>query len=104
MITSKRMSIAETVDFKFDLEYNASYIVLHLPRVDKFNKTVLKEMQSKVKEMYEFCDTVGYEGFWAAVETGDRRTTKLVRLLNFEGPIGSSSGYDVYQYKSAKDK
>ncbi len=82
--------------FEIRVEYNKDFIIVHLPKVDKLNKSVLLEMKKLLEDWLEFCKTVGY----SCIHTGilpDKKANRLVLMLGFK-KIGTNEGYVIYQY------
>ena len=98
MIESKRMNLVDTDGYTIDLEYTKEFAILHLPRVEKFNRTVYVTALEKIEEFKEFFTTIGYNGIWAATMPEDSQTQKLVRKLGFE-EIGLFEGLQVFYMK-----
>ena len=68
---------------KLSIEYNAQFIVIHLPTVDKMTKDVFLEMQWLIEDWFEFIKVTGYKYIYAAVDQNSKRikkTFKNVRL------------------------
>jgi hypothetical protein len=80
------------------VEYNKEYVILHLPVIKKLTKGTLKDMQSYLKELWKFFQTVGYPSLHAGVPQRDYKIQRLLTTLGFE-ITGSSSGFVIFQYK-----
>lgn len=81
---SKSLIIYDCEDFKVRLEYNQDYVVLHLPTVESFSKSILVKMQNKVVELLDFFYELGYNGIWAGCHESSNQTKRLIDLLGFE--------------------
>ena len=95
---SKRLKGIRGSTFEVDLEYNKTYIILHLPTVDKFTKSTLFEMQYLLDDWWNFFKTVGYTEIYAAVEPANRTINRLLRRIHFK-QIGSSNGMNIWSYR-----
>ena len=90
---SKSFTLYECNDYSVRLEYDYHIAVLHLPRVENFNKRVLKSMQNKVLDLLDFLGNLGYNGIWAG--TTDDRVKRLLHLLGFNY-VKDSQSISVY--------
>lgn len=94
--TSKRITLVSREDYEVDLEYNSEFAIIHLPYVDRFNKSVYLDMVTTLNSIQEFLSTVGYPSLWVAVVPTEEATAKLAKKMMFEYR-GSDQGYDVYE-------
>jgi hypothetical protein len=92
---SKSMTIYESDDYGLRLEYNSDIVILHLPYVNKFDKSVLKHLQNKVLECLDFFNGLGYNGLWAIMESSNKQIKRLVYLLGFNYKA-DENGFSVY--------
>lgn len=93
---SKRFTMLEG-DYQVDLEYNKDFVILHLPKVDKFSKEVLQDMQHKLDDWYQFFKTAGYSAIYAAFDPSNHRIARLLLKLDFVYQ-GNADGMHVYKY------
>ena len=100
MTGSKRMRIVDKEDYAVDLEYTDSLAILHLPRVDRFTKTVYQDMFIVVEDLWEFIQTIGYQGMYIAITPSEVLLNKFVKKLGFHF-LGIGEGLAVYQYKGS---
>tara|TARA_R110000868_G_scaffold40490_6_gene139708 strand:- start:136 stop:435 length:300 start_codon:yes stop_codon:yes gene_type:complete len=82
-LTTDRLVICETEEYQVDLEYNREYLVLHLPRVDKFNKSVLGKLQVLAEQYEHFSKITGYGVIYAASPMSDNKLPRLLEKLGF---------------------
>jgi hypothetical protein len=82
--------------FEIRVEYSKEYIIVHLPKVTKINRSVLLEMKSLLENWLEFCKTVGYSCIYTGI-TPEKKSNKLAMMLGFKY-IGTNQGYLIYQY------
>jgi len=94
-VASERLRIIETDNISVDLEYNKDFAIVHLPRVDKFNKTRLIELEDYLSDLWKFISTIGYTALYAATEHPP--TQKLAEKMNFVY-IGQQNNLKVYVY------
>lgn len=97
-VDSKRLRIIETDNASADLEYNENFVIVHLPRVDKFKKSDLGRFKEYLEGLNTFVTTVGYKELYAA--TDHAPTMKLAVKLGFEY-IGEQDNLKVYKYASS---
>ena len=83
MLDSKSIILYESSDYTVRVEYNDSLVLLHLPEVFNFNKTVLKKMQDKVVDLLDFFYDFGYNCIWAGCPSSNSQIRKLIDLLGF---------------------
>jgi RimJ/RimL family protein N-acetyltransferase len=95
---SKRLKGIQGSNFSVDLEYNKTYIIIHLPYVSKFTKSTLFEMQYLLDDWWKFFKTVGYTEIHAAVDPNNRPINRLLRYIKFK-QIGSSNGMNIWSYR-----
>jgi hypothetical protein len=95
---SKRLKSVKGSTFEVDLEYSKDYLILHLPYIDKFTKSVYFEMLCMLDDWWDFFRTVGYKEIHAAVDSNNTRINKLLRKLNFR-LIGSSKNMNIWSYR-----
>lgn len=95
-VDSKRFRIWETKDFSVDLEYNNQFVIVHLPRVDKFTKSIFISFYDKLREGQEMVETFGLDGIYAAVDKNDEKTLRLVEMLGLNY-VGNNLNYKVYK-------
>ncbi len=93
---SKSIMLYESDKLSIRLEYNKEYVIAHMP-VCHFTKEVFQELQYKLEDWWEFFQTWGYNGIWAAIDPNDKKMKRLVTKLEFVYR-GSSNGMDIYQY------
>ena len=97
MHVSKSLTLFETENYSVRLEYNDDYVIIHLPRVDKFNKEVFVDMKYKLEDWYEFFTTAGFNGIFAAVDPNDEKIKRLLNMLGFKYK-GCADNMYVYFY------
>jgi len=95
---SKRLKGIRGSTFEVDLEYNETYIIIHLPYIDKFTKSTLFEMKYLLDDWWTFFKTVGYTEIHAAVDPNNRSINKILRHIEFK-KIGSSNGMNIWSYR-----
>jgi len=95
-IKSKRIRLVETTTYGIDLEYNDDFAILHIPYVNKFNRTVLADMVLKLEDLGDFINCMGYPRIHLGIPTTDITTQKLALRLNFELK-GESQGFSIYE-------
>lgn len=95
-VTTRRLVLCETEEYQVDLEYNQEYLILHLPRVDKFNKTILRKLQGLAEQYEHFSKAAGYGGVFAASPKADDKLPRLLGLLGFEY-YGEDLNYIIYR-------
>jgi hypothetical protein len=93
---SKRMRVYDFKEFSVDLEYNETYVAIHLPEVPSFTKSTYKKMQVYIEQLSEFLNTVGYQNLFAVAN--DITTEKLMEKLGFLF-LGQHNEMRVYVYK-----
>lgn len=94
-VDSKRLRIIELDEASADLEYNKQFVIVHLPRVDKFNKGSLKLFKRYLDDLHDFVTTLGYSDLHAA--TDHAPTLKLAEKLGFEF-LGEHNNLKVFRY------
>lgn len=94
---SKRIDGIRGSNFSVRLEYSKTYIVLHLPTVDKFSKNTFLEMQYMLDDWWDFFKTVGYSSIHVGVEPDNSKINRLLRKLNFR-MIGKADGLNIWSY------
>lgn len=97
MIASKRITIYENLDYQLDLEYNKDYLILHLPRVSNFRKSILLDGLAKLDELYNLFKTMGHKYIWAACPPENKRVNRLLLKAGFRY-MGNADGMSVYNY------
>lgn len=97
---SKRIRLVETPQASLDLEFNSKYAILHLPRVDKFQKGEFKLFKDYLVGLAEFFEVSNLEGPYAATE--DKKIEKLAKRLGFDY-LGESNGLKVYKYATSSN-
>lgn len=80
-----------------ELEYSDKFIAIHLPRVEKFSKTLYATMQEYAEELDDFVKTVGFQNLYAAIKPEDELTIKLAERLGFNF-LAQNDGLNVYVY------
>lgn len=95
-IKSKRFTLVHKEDYKVDLEYNEHLAILHLPKVNRFTKTVYLDMLECIEDIEGFLLDLGYASLWLGIPIGDSPLAKLVKKLNFTYR-GSAEGLDIYE-------
>jgi len=83
MLGSKNFTIYEGQDYKVRLEYSREYVIVHLPQVSKFNKTVLVSMLIKISEIADFAFGLGYPALHCAAPMHDKKINKLAKRVGF---------------------
>ena len=96
MIESKNLFGIKGKNFDVRIEYNEDYVIVHLPKVEVFNKSSFLEMKKLLKDWLDFFKTLGKENIFAAVEIGTKEN-KLASMLNFKY-AGRSENMNVYIY------
>lgn len=97
MHVSKSLTLFETENYSVRLEYNDDYVIIHLPRVDKFNKEVFVDMKYKLEDWHQFFTTAGYAGIFAAVDPANQKIQRLLVRLGFQLK-GFADNMNVYFY------
>ena len=97
MAASKNFSIYEGEDYEVRLEYNRELLVVHLPVVYKFNRSVYISMKAKLEEIHDFSVGLGYPELHCAVPLDNTKTMRLAVKLGFEY-ITDHSGLSIYRY------
>jgi len=97
MPASKSFTFIETKDYTIRLEYNETYVIVHLPYVEKMDKGVFLDMKYRLEDWYEFMTTAGYAGIFAAVDPNDEKIKKLLDMLGFKYK-GFADNMYVYFY------
>lgn len=95
---SNRLKGIKGSNFSVDLEYNREFLILHLPHLDRFEKTTINEMKSLLKDWWPFFNTVGYSAIYAAIPPDNKVVNKLVTRLGFKF-VTTAGEYLVYTYK-----
>ena len=98
MVASKNFSIYEGEDYEFRLEYNREVLIVHLPVVYKFNRSVFISMEMKLEDIYDFSVGLGYPSLHCAVPIGNTKVARLAKLLGFVF-FADHDGYSVFKYK-----
>lgn len=96
-IKSKRITLLEKENYKVDLEYNEDFVILHLPRVDKFTKSVYLDMKFMLEDYSDFFKTAGYKDLCVAIGETDKTMKKFIKKFGFVY-AGNASSLDVYLY------
>lgn len=97
MSASKSFTAIDTKDYSIRLEYNESFVILHLPNIDKMDKGVFLDMKFRLEDWYEFFKTAGYAGIFAAVDPDNQKIQKLLKMLDFKLK-GFADNMNVYFY------
>ena len=92
---SKRLRIIEVEHISIDLEYNEDFAIMHLPRLDKLNKSRLSQLKEYIENLHSFVETMGYGVLYAA--TDQPSTQKLAEKMGFEY-LGEQNNLKVYAY------
>lgn len=95
--TSKDIIIYEGLDMGLRLEYNHTYVIIHMKYVHKFNYSSYKKLLELRDSLSMFLKTVGYEVVHAAIPKTNHKMKKLVSLVGFKY-IGTKDGMDIYIY------
>lgn len=98
---SNRMPLYVTENYQIDLEYNDQYAILHIPFL-YLTKSVYQELKVRMEQLWEFIETIGYSGLWAAISPEDRKLKKMMDRFQWKY-LGSSDGLDIYQYEGMKN-
>ena len=98
MAASKSFTMYECGDYECRLEYNREFLIVHLPVVNKFNRSVLVSMQIKLEELYDFSVGLGYPSLHCAVPIGNTKIARLAEICGFVFLI-DNAGFHVYKYK-----
>ena len=96
MIQSKNLFGIKGKNFDVRIEYNEDYVIVHLPKVEVFNKSSFLEMKKLLEDWLDFFKTLGKENIFAAVKIGSKEN-KLASMLNFKY-AGRSENMNVYIY------
>ena len=96
-VGSKSLNGIQGSTFEVRLEYNKDYVILHLPRIDKFTVDTYKEMVLLLEDWYNFFRTVGYDCIYAAVDPYNSKIIRLLSKLGFKG-VGSNMGMSIFKY------
>ena len=98
---SNRLTVIDKENISIDMEYDDTYMALHINRLN-FNKDTYLDMIVGISQLNDFVKTVGYQAMWAVIGSADSKTQKLAEKLGFkflgEAP-GEYSGMYVYQYE-----
>jgi len=94
---SSRIRILDKEHYSVDLEYTKDFAILHLPRVDRFNKSVYLDMKSTIKSIWERVLFHGWTNLWVAVPETDEALGKLVSRLGFVHS-GTADNMNVFEY------
>ena len=81
-----------------DLEYNETYAILHLPRVEKFGVREFNLFKRYLDDLSDFFQVTKLQGPYAA--TSDPKVQRLVIKLGFEY-LGDHDNLKVYKYNAA---
>lgn len=93
---SKRLRVVERQDYAVDLEYSQDYIIIHLPYVWKFNRSVYVDMLFTLEDFSSFFKTAGYQHLYAAVDEHNIKIRRLLVKLGFTRK-GLSGNLTVYE-------
>ena len=97
MHLSKRLKGIQGENYKVELEYNKDYIIIHFGELTKVNKAILKELNDRLVEWFEFFATLGVQYLWAAVPPDNQEINKLAVLLGFKY-VDYNAGFNIYRY------
>jgi len=98
MAASKSFTMYECEDYECRLEYNRDVLIVHLPAVYKFNRSVLISMQIKLEDIYDFSVGLGYPSLHCAVPIGNTKVARLAEICGFVF-FANHDGFSVYKYK-----
>ena len=93
-IKSKRITLVQKEDYRVDLEYNEQFAILHLPAVDKFNKTVYIDLQICMEDIKEFLAAMDYPYVHVGLDPSNKTIRKFTERLGF-GYLGTHDNIDV---------
>lgn len=83
-IASKRLRIVERENYAVDLEYSKEFLIIHLPYVWKFNKSVFVDMLLTLEDFSDFFKSTGFKYLYAAVDTDNLKIRRLLVKLGFK--------------------
>ena len=98
MVASKSFLMYEGEDYEVRLEYNRDVLIVHLPVVYKFNRSVFISMEMKLEDIYDFSVGLGYPSLHCAAPIGNTKVARLAKLLGFVF-FADHDGYSVFKYK-----
>lgn len=84
MIESKRITFIERLDYRVDLEYTSSIVIVHLPYVKKFSPRVFRDMQHGLVGLRGFFKAMGIDRLYAAIPQDNETVIRLAERLGFE--------------------
>jgi hypothetical protein len=90
--------IHECPDYSVRLEYNKEFVIVHLPVVNKFNRSVQMDMEYRLEDWLDFFSNLGYNGLWTAIDPSNKKIIRLLNNLNFKKQ-GESDGMEVYKFE-----
>lgn len=96
-IPSKRLVGVRGKNFEAHIEYGESLIAIHLPTVDKFNKSDFLEMKYMLEDWDLFFKHCGYKETYVACGADDLKIKKLIDKLGFEYIIDNDN-LSIYRY------
>ena len=100
-VGSKRIRLIELEVGSLDLEYNETYAILHLPRVDKFGVREFELFKKYLDDLSDFFLVTKLQGPYAA--TSDPKVQRLVLKLGFEY-LGDHDNLKVYKYNATSPR
>ncbi len=92
---SNRITLLETTEYTVELEYTEEFVILHLPKVTNWTKSLYKHSKERIEELSTFFGVIGYEAIWVAAYPDDTITNKFADRLGFEF-IGEYEDLNVY--------
>ena len=95
---SKRIRLVELENCSLDLEYNSTYAILHLPRVDKFGVKEFNLFKRYLDDLTQFLSITSLKGPYAA--TSDPKVQRLITRLGFQY-LGDHDNLKVYIYATS---
>ncbi len=100
MPQSTRFTIVDTDDFQLDVEYNETFLILHLPRL-RPTPGVIKALKVKLEELEEFAYASSWIMLFTAIHPDDKAMRKLMKIIGAEY-TGTAEGLDVYRYEEER--
>ena len=93
----KRLNGIRGENFEIHLEYGGGLVAIHLPVVDKFDRSTFIEMKFMLEDWDEFFKASGYSETHIAFEPDNTKLARLVVRLGFEY-LEYHEGLSIYRY------
>lgn len=71
-------------NFEIVLEYGDGLIAIHLPTVDKFNKSTFLEMKYMLEDWNDLFRASGYPMLISTINENDLKTKRLAEMFSFK--------------------